>query len=112
MAAAALALYLTWVALAFGWQTIRQHHRTGDTGLRLAARPGTAQWWAKLGFITAMALGLAAPIAALAGLDDIAPFDRVRVLGYRWPPNVMAPPAPHRLPLLASNGQPSSRDEA
>lgn len=76
MAAVALALYLVWVTWAFGWQTIRQHRRTGDTGLRLAARPGTAQWWAKLGFITAMALGLAAPIAALAGLDDIARFDR------------------------------------
>ncbi len=75
MAAAALALYLTWVALAFGWQTIRQQRRTGDTGLRLAARPGTAQWWAKLGFIAAMTLGLAAPIAALTGLDNIAPLD-------------------------------------
>ena len=75
MAAAALALYLTWVALAFGWQTIRQHHLTGDTGLRLVARPGTAQWWAKLGFIAAMTLGLAAPIAALTGLENIAPLD-------------------------------------
>ena len=76
MAAVALALYLVWVTWAFGWQTIRQHRRTGDTGLRLAARPGTAQWWAKLGFIAAMALGLVAPIAALARLDDIARFDR------------------------------------
>ena len=76
MAAVALALHLVWVTWAFGWQTIRQHRRTGDTGLRLAARPGTAQWWAKLGFIAAMALGLVAPIAALAGLDDIARFDR------------------------------------
>lgn len=42
MAAAALALYLTWVALTFGVQTVRQHRRTGDTGLRLVARPGTA----------------------------------------------------------------------
>ena len=47
---------------------------------------------------------------------SIAPFDRTRALGYRWPASVpvptnwlMFPPPP--LPLLASNGQPSSHQE-
>ena len=40
-----------------------------------------------------------------------APFDPARVLGYRWPPD-SALPAETTLPLLASNGAPSSRNEA
>ena len=75
MAVAALALYLLWAVLAFGWRTLVQVRRTGDSGLRLHAEPGTVQWWAKLGFVGALAAGLAAPIAALAGLDDLAALD-------------------------------------
>lgn len=43
---------------------------------------------------------------------SIAPFDRVRVLGYRWPIAVKEPSHTAKLPLLASNGKPASRDEA
>jgi protein-S-isoprenylcysteine O-methyltransferase Ste14 len=75
MAATALALYITWAALAFGWRTIIQYRRTGDTGLRLHARAGTPQWWAKLGFALAIVIGFAAPIAAVAGLDNLAALD-------------------------------------
>lgn len=41
---------------------------------------------------------------------SVAPFERFRVLGYRWPSAVPAPAA--GLPLIASNGAVSSRSEA
>jgi protein-S-isoprenylcysteine O-methyltransferase Ste14 len=75
MAIIALTLYITWAALAFGWRTVVQHRRTGDAGLRLHAEPNTAQWWAKIGFVIAIIIGFAAPIAAVAGLDDIPAFE-------------------------------------
>ena len=75
MAALALALYVIWAVLAFGWRTVIQLRRTGDSGLRLHADPFTTQWWAKIGFVVAIIAGLAAPIAALAGLDDVEPLD-------------------------------------
>ena len=43
MAVTALILYLVWAFLAFGWRTIDQRRRTGDSGLRLHAQPNTAQ---------------------------------------------------------------------
>jgi uncharacterized protein (TIGR02594 family) len=42
---------------------------------------------------------------------NIKPFDRGRILAYKWPVAVPLPPA-ERLPLLASNGAPSSNREA
>jgi protein-S-isoprenylcysteine O-methyltransferase Ste14 len=75
MAITALLLYLVWATLAFGWRTLEQRRRTGDTGLRLHAEPNTAQWWAKIGFVIAIVVGLAAPIAAVAGLDNIPALD-------------------------------------
>lgn len=75
MAITALILYLVWASLAFGWRTIEQRRRTGDTGLRLHAEPNTAQWWAKIGFVVAMLVGIAAPVAAVAGLDNISALD-------------------------------------
>lgn len=41
----------------------------------------------------------------------IAPFDRSRLRGLRWPPGAAYPVATS-LPLLASNGRPSSSNEA
>jgi len=81
--ALALVLYLVFLGAAFGWRTWVQWRRTGDTGLRLAATPGTVQWWAKLGFVAAVLAGLAAPIVGLAGLDPVALLDReaVQVVG-------------------------------
>src|SRR5690606_23677306 len=83
MNALALILYAVFAVVAFGWRTWRQWRRTGDTGLRLAATPGTVQWWAKLGFIAALAAGVAAPIAGLAGLDPLELLDHgaLRIVG-------------------------------
>ncbi len=79
MAITALTLYLLWASLAFGWRTIDQRRRTGDSGLRLHAEPSTPQWWAKIGFAVAVLVGLAAPIAAVAGIDNIAALDATRL---------------------------------
>lgn len=76
MNALALFLYVVFAAAAFGWRTWVQWRRTGDTGLRLSATPGSRQWWAKLGFIAALAAGIAAPIAGLAGLEPVDVLDR------------------------------------
>lgn len=76
MARLALGLYAVWAVLAFGWRMFVQYRRTDDSGLRLAAEPGTTKWWAKIAFVVAIVVGCAAPIAAVvAGLGDIAAFD-------------------------------------
>ncbi|MDO3703981.1 isoprenylcysteine carboxylmethyltransferase family protein [Micromonospora sp. C28SCA-DRY-2] len=76
MAWLALLLYLLGLLLAFGWRTVTQWRRTGDTGLRLdAGRPGTLRWWAKLLFVAALVLGFGGPVAALAGLPPLPGVD-------------------------------------
>ena len=75
MDAFALALYAAFGAVAFGWRTWLQWRRTGDTGLRIAARPGSVQWWSKLAFIAALVAGVAAPVAGVAGMERLDVFD-------------------------------------
>ncbi|GLZ09426.1 hypothetical protein Acsp03_68920 [Actinomadura sp. NBRC 104412] len=80
MALTALIIYLLWAALAFGLRSWMQWRRTGDTGFRGGGlRPGTLQWWARLLFVAALVLGVAGPIAALAGLDPIGFLDHLAV---------------------------------
>ncbi|GAA3970524.1 isoprenylcysteine carboxylmethyltransferase family protein [Actinomadura viridis] len=80
MAATALALYLIWLALAFGLRSLLQRRRTGDAGFRGGGlRPGTLQWWARLLFAGALAVGAAGPVAGLAGLPPLAVLDRPAV---------------------------------
>jgi protein-S-isoprenylcysteine O-methyltransferase Ste14 len=72
MSVLALVLYLLGLGLAFGWRSVAQWRATGDTGLRLDAGPvGSIGWWAKLLFVAALLLGLAGPLAGLAGLAPI-----------------------------------------
>lgn len=81
MAVAALTIYLAGLALAFGWRSVVQWRRTGDTGLRLDAGPaGTLRWWAKLLFAAALLLGPAGPVSAIAGLPPLGVLDH-RVAG-------------------------------
>ena len=67
----ALALYLLYVALAFGLRTAVHVRRTGSSGFHgVSGRPGSAEWLAGVGFIVALVLGFAAPLLAIAGLID------------------------------------------
>lgn len=76
MAAAALVLYGVWFVLAFGVRTVIQLHRTGDTGFKgLGGRPGSLEWFAGVLFTVALVIGVAAPVAELAGLDPIGSLD-------------------------------------
>ena len=84
MAVIALLIYLLALGLAFGWRSLAQWRRTGDTGLRLDAGPaGTLRWWAKLLFVAALLLGTAGPVAALAGMNPVDTLDRpaLRIIG-------------------------------
>ncbi len=72
MAAVALALYVLYLALAFGLRTLIQIRRTGSTGFHgLGGRPLSAEWIAGLGFTLALLVGVAAPVLAL--LDVVEP---------------------------------------
>lgn len=72
----ALVLYGAYAGLAFGLRTIVQLRRTGDTGFRGAGgTTGSAEWWARVLFVGALAIGFAAPWATLAGLPRLGALD-------------------------------------
>jgi protein-S-isoprenylcysteine O-methyltransferase Ste14 len=74
---AALAAYGVYLLVAFGLRTVIQVRRTGDTGFRgLSGRAGSAAWWAGVGFVSALLVGLTAPVAALAGVEPVGLLDR------------------------------------
>lgn len=76
MAVAALVLYLAWFVLAFGVRTLIHLRRTGNSGFKgLGGRPGSLEWSAGVLFVVALLFGVAAPVAALAGLDPIGLLD-------------------------------------
>jgi protein-S-isoprenylcysteine O-methyltransferase Ste14 len=79
MAVAALVLYLAWFVLAFGVRTVIQLRRTGDSGFRGLSRAGLLETVAGAGFVMALLVGLAAPLAELAGLGRIDAVDNLRV---------------------------------
>lgn len=68
-AIAALALYLTFIALGFGWRSWRHYRRTGSIGFHgISGRPGTLEWIAGVAFVVAMVLGLLAPALQILGV--------------------------------------------
>ena len=82
MAVAALALYVIGFLLVFGLRTVMQMRRTGDTGWRgLPGRVGSMEWWAGLLLVAALAVGVAAPIADLMGLEPVARGDWLGAAG-------------------------------
>lgn len=69
MAATALALYLVYMATAFGLRSWLQWRHTGSTGFRgLHGAPGSPEWWAGVLFAVAVLAGLAAPLLQLTGI--------------------------------------------
>ncbi len=83
MAWTALALYVVYLALAFGARTVIQLRRTGSTGFHgLGGRPGSAEWFAGVGFAAALLAGFVAPILAIAGvLEPVGALERLQVPG-------------------------------
>ena len=67
----ALVVYAVYLVLAFGIRTVIQVRRTGSTGFHgIGGRPGSAEWFAGVGFTLAVVLGAAAPILALLDIAD------------------------------------------
>jgi protein-S-isoprenylcysteine O-methyltransferase Ste14 len=70
-----LALFTSFLLLAFGWRRWIQYRRTGDTGLRRPSRgAGAAEWFAWLALLCGGALSYAAPLLASAGRLRLARF--------------------------------------
>lgn len=68
----ALALYLVFAAVGFGWRSWAQYRRTGSTGFRrVGSSPGALL--AGAGFLFAVLAGVAAPALQIAGLLSPVP---------------------------------------
>lgn len=79
-AVGALFLYVTFVAVGFGWRSWRQYEQTGSAGFHgINGRPGTLEWTAGVAFALAMLLGLFAP--ALQAFGVVSP---VALLQESW----------------------------
>lgn len=69
MAITAIALYLVFGTLGFGWRSWMQYRRTGSTGFRgIGGRPGSLEWLAGVGFVIAMVAVLVAAVLQLTGM--------------------------------------------
>ena len=74
MAGVALVLFVVMFLAVFVARTVILRRATGDGGIRagvLAAAAGSVEWWAGWGMVLAMAAGVAAPAAELAGLEPL-----------------------------------------
>ena len=72
MPVAALIIYVVWFALTGVARAVISRRMTGDSGWRgFSGRPLSPEWLAGVGFGVALVIGIAAPVAALAGLDPV-----------------------------------------
>jgi protein-S-isoprenylcysteine O-methyltransferase Ste14 len=72
VALAALVLYLLWFAVALGVRTLVALRRTGDWGFRgVSGAPLSLEWCAGALFVVALLVGVAAPLADLAGMPPL-----------------------------------------
>lgn len=78
----AIVLEAVFFALAFGWRSLVQWRRTGSTGL-IRPRRGApfAELAGSVGFVVALVLLVAAPLADLCGVARIGFLDSVWVAG-------------------------------
>ena len=68
MPVVALVLFVVFAALGFGWRSWEQRRRTGSTGFRgISGRLGSAEWFAGVGFVAALAAAVLAPVLQLVG---------------------------------------------
>jgi protein-S-isoprenylcysteine O-methyltransferase Ste14 len=69
MPVVALALFVVFGALGFGWRSWEQRCRTGSTGFRgVSGRLGSAEWFAGVGFVVALVAAVAGPILQSTGV--------------------------------------------
>jgi protein-S-isoprenylcysteine O-methyltransferase Ste14 len=74
MAIIALALFVVFAILGFGWRSWVQKRRTGSTGFKgISGRPGSVEWFAGVGFIASMATAFFAPVLQWAGIVSPLP---------------------------------------
>ena len=65
----ALVLFAVFAALGFGWRSWEQRRRTGSTGFRgISGHLGSAEWFAGMGFVVAIAVAFVAPVLQLLGV--------------------------------------------
>lgn len=74
----ALALFVAYLIVAFGWRTWHQFRLTGSTGFHgISGTPATPQWWGGALFVAALAGGELAPLLQLTGvLGPVGALDR------------------------------------
>jgi protein-S-isoprenylcysteine O-methyltransferase Ste14 len=74
----ALAIYVTFFAVAFGWRAWLQYRRTGDHGLRgFSGRTGSVEWFGGVFLVVAALLtGAGAVVELVDLLEPIAAMDR------------------------------------
>jgi protein-S-isoprenylcysteine O-methyltransferase Ste14 len=83
VAVTALVLYALWFALAFGLRTLMALRRTGDSGFRgISGTRLSLEWWAGVLFAIALLVGVAAPIADLAGLPPLVESSALTAAGW------------------------------
>ncbi len=71
MAETTLALYALYGTLAFGVRVAIHLRRTGASGVKgVCGAPGSVEWLAGVGFVVAIAAGVAAPALAAAGVVE------------------------------------------
>ena len=71
MPVVALVLFAIFGVLGFSWRSWLQHRRTGSTGFRgVSGRVGSAEWFAGVGFVVALAAAFFAPVLQLAGVGS------------------------------------------
>lgn len=82
MPVAALVVYAVWFAMTFGLRTFIQWRRTGSSGFKgVGGRPGSLEWIAGVLFIVALVVGVAGPVADLAGLEPLFDADWLPSVG-------------------------------
>lgn len=71
MAESALLFLGVYFLLCFVLRSLVQRIRTGSTGFKgISGRPGSIEWTGGVLFVVALALGVLAPVLALAGVHD------------------------------------------
>ena len=84
MNAAALVLFGVWFVVVFVVRSVVQKRQTGDSGIRPGAFAADASGIERIAYlllVVAFVGAIAAPVAAMAGLDPLAESDAVPVVG-------------------------------